>query len=149
MNIAEGTKRLYLAFTGLVLITIAVVAFEERPTKEKIEFRRIEMISAHYADQFNKLNATSFKTHDVRAAFPGDNAVVIEQLCDKAVGLLAAECVAYRDEIKGLRWAQVKHFGERVGYMGLAYIGLALFALLVSWVFHGFIAPKPGLPPQS
>lgn len=149
MNLAEGTRRIYMVFGALVLLVVAAVHFESRPTKERIAWRNSGWIFAAVADAHNAETKASITTSEVKAAFPPNEEAALAMICAKPEPEnVRNACDNYKSAQEGLLWEQVKHWLTTLGWLAGTFVLLSLFASVCSWVYKGF-TQAPAQPPSA
>jgi hypothetical protein len=156
MNLIEGLRRLYLAFSALVVALFAYVAIaDSTPTKQRIYWLTVDKVVALAMQRMEKdeglpegvANAYSFKEW----AFSGlsDEEIVLKVCGDKLQSpfrdYLAEPCADARSSIDELPLAVAKHLASVVGWSALIGLALLLFGRVLLWIARGFVQKGDGM----
>lgn len=157
MNLIEGLRRLYLAFSSLVVSVFAFVAIaDSAPTKQGVYWRTADQVVALAMERTREdksLPDGVTTSHDFKSwAFSGmsDEEIVLKVCGDKLQSpfrdYLSALCSEASASMDAIPLEMAKHIAAVGGWSLLIALALFLLGKVLLWIARGFVQKGDGRP---
>lgn len=141
MNFAEGAKRVYIAFSCLLLIFGLWVGFAEMPSREKVGFEYYYKLREGITSDLNRLENTNRKEYEISWGDKSSYQFVDDYCTNMPTSWTKSKavCSSYFEQKTNLSQAKIYYLLQVIGIALVSVFLATILWLALAWIGRGFV----------